>query len=100
MEEVPEFVSPDIPKWNAITNHKGNMHQNAPMHDTLDGQRTDRGRTTDLEQKQANNNTKILPKPLLALFRQLVQKGFQNRSLVEETQLLLEKLTKSNPVVI
>ena len=36
MDKVPEDVSPDIPKWNALTNHKNNMHQNTPMHDKLD----------------------------------------------------------------
>ena len=66
----------------------------------FDCQLTDRGRMTDLEQDTANNNSKILQQPLLALFRQLVPKGFYERVLVEETQLLLEKLTKSNPVVI
>ena len=41
-----------------------------------------------------------MPKPLLALFRQLVPKGFHERVLPEESQLLMEKLAKSNPVVI
>ena len=41
-----------------------------------------------------------MPKPLLALFRQLVPKGFHERVLLEETQVLMEKLAKSNPVVI
>ena len=33
LDKVPEFVSPDIPKGNALSNHKGNMHQNTPTHD-------------------------------------------------------------------
>ena len=33
MDKVPEFVSPDIPEWNALANHKNNLHQNTPMHD-------------------------------------------------------------------
>ena len=48
MDEVPEFVSPDIPKWNAMTNHKNSMHQNTPMHDTLDCPQADRGLKIDL----------------------------------------------------
>ena len=48
-DEVPEFASPDTPKCNAFTNHKNTMHQNTPMHDKLDCQRTDRGRTTAFE---------------------------------------------------
>ena len=36
MDKVPEFVSPNIPKWNALTDHKGNMNRNTPMHDTRD----------------------------------------------------------------
>ena len=55
---------------------------------------------TDLEQEMANNNSKILQQPLLALFRQLVPKGFQETGLREESQLLMEKLAESNPVVI
>ena len=97
MDKVPEDVSPDIPKWNALTNHKNNKHQNTPMHDKLDGQRTDRGWTTDLGQEQANNNTKVLHKPLLALFRQLVPRGFQERVLAEETQIRLQpRVLKTN----
>ena len=49
MDKVPELVSPDIQKWNALTTHKNNMHQNTPMHGKLDGQQTDRGRTTAFE---------------------------------------------------
>ena len=41
-----------------------------------------------------------MQKPLLALFRQLVPKGFHERVLVEETQILTEELAKSNSVVI
>ena len=37
---------------------------------------------------------------MLALFRQLVPKGFHERMLVEESQVLVEKLAKGNPVVI
>ena len=33
LDKVPEFVSPDIPKWDGLTNHKNNTHQNTPMHD-------------------------------------------------------------------
>ena len=52
MDKVPEFVSPDIPKRNALTNHKS------------------KNRLTTIPRG--------LQKPLLALFRQLVPKGFKN----------------------
>jgi hypothetical protein len=32
MDEVWEFVSPDILKRNILTNHKSKMHQKNPMH--------------------------------------------------------------------
>ena len=100
MDKV-EFVSPVIPKWNALTNHKNSMHQNTPMHHKLDYQQTDRGADNKFRAKErANNNFKILQKPLLAVFRQLVPEGFQDTVLPEESQLLMEKLAKSNPVVI
>ena len=49
MEGVSEFVSPGIPKWNALMKHKNNMHQNTPMHDTLDCLHADRELITDLD---------------------------------------------------
>ena len=41
-----------------------------------------------------------MQKPVLALFWQLVPEGFQDTVLVEESQVLMGKLAKSNPVVI
>ena len=35
MDKVPEFASPVILKWNALTNRKKYMHQNTPMHDKI-----------------------------------------------------------------
>ena len=49
MDEVPEFVSPDILRWNALMNHRDNMDPNTPMHDKLDCQHADRGLITDLD---------------------------------------------------
>ena len=45
-------------------------------------------------------NSKMLQKHKLALFQQLVPKGFHERVLLEESQTLMEKLAKSNLVVI
>ena len=47
-DEVPEFISPDIPRWNALTNHENDMHQNTQCTINLECPLTDRGRTTDL----------------------------------------------------
>ena len=99
MDKVPEIVSPDIPKWNALTNHKNNMHQNTPTHDNLTVNRHIEVGRRILSKQWANNNSKILQKPLLALFRQLVPKGFQETGVTGGTTSIGEPFARSNFVV-
>ena len=65
MDKVPEFVSPDIPTWKVWTDHKINMHQITPMHDKIKS-----------KEHAFRRNPKMLQKHKIALFQQLVLKGF------------------------
>ena len=61
MDEVLEFVSPYIPKWNGLTDHKKHCAmEDSNTQPQLGYQLADEGRKASKEEENAQENPKIV----------------------------------------
>ena len=87
VDKVLEFVSPNRTKWKVLTDRESDLHRNTPMHgENMAVKRKTRVGKKIKSNKHAQENPQMLQKHMLALFQQLVLKGFHERVLVEESQ--------------
>ena len=61
MDEVLEFVSPDIPKWNGLTDHrKHHAMEDSNTQSQLGYQLADKGQETTEEEEHDQENPEIM----------------------------------------